>query len=71
MDDQTEMSEPVVERARTDSVTSRGSIFGAPGSSVSDTSKNVLNRAVNHQRKWEKQVREQRKNIYDDHTMLN
>lgn len=71
MDDQTEMNEPVVERERMESVSSRGSIFAPPGGSVGDTSTNVLNRAVNHQRKWEKQVREQRKNIYDDHTMLN
>lgn len=71
VDDQTEMSEPVVERERTESVSSLGSIFATPGGSMQDTSKNVLNRAVNHQRKWEKQVREQRKNIYDDHTMLN
>ena len=31
----------------------------------------VLNRAVQQQNKWKKQVQEQRKNIYDKHTMLN
>jgi len=32
---------------------------------------NVLNRVGNQQEKWKRQVREQRKNIYDKHTMLN
>lgn len=32
---------------------------------------NVLNRVGHQQDKWKKQVREQRKNIYDKHTMLN
>uniref|UniRef100_A0A1B6ERE5 TMEM9 family protein n=1 Tax=Cuerna arida TaxID=1464854 RepID=A0A1B6ERE5_9HEMI len=32
---------------------------------------NVLNRVGHQQDKWKKQVREQRKNIYDRHTMLN
>jgi hypothetical protein len=40
-----------------------------PSSVVS--SGNVLNRAVQHTNKWKKQVQEQRKNIYDDHSMLN
>jgi len=34
-------------------------------------SKNVLDRVGQKQEKWKKQVIEQRKNIYDDHTMLN
>lgn len=32
---------------------------------------NVLNRVTNQQDKWKRQVREQRRNIYDRHTMLN
>uniref|UniRef100_A0A1B6BY24 Uncharacterized protein n=1 Tax=Clastoptera arizonana TaxID=38151 RepID=A0A1B6BY24_9HEMI len=32
---------------------------------------NVLNRVGHQQDKWKKQVKEQRKNIYDKHTMLN
>lgn len=32
---------------------------------------NVLNRVGHQQDKWQRQVREQRKNIYDFHTMLN
>ncbi|XP_050308281.1 uncharacterized protein CG1161 isoform X1 [Anthonomus grandis grandis] len=32
---------------------------------------NVLNRVSNQQDKWKRQVKEQRKNIYDRHTMLN
>ncbi|RZF48048.1 hypothetical protein LSTR_LSTR002114 [Laodelphax striatellus] len=32
---------------------------------------NVLNRMGHQQDKWKRQVREQRKNIYDRHTMLN
>jgi len=32
---------------------------------------NVLNRVGHHQSKWKRQVQEQRKNIYDRHTMLN
>lgn len=32
---------------------------------------NIVNRAEQHHTKWKKQVEEQRKNIYDDHTMLN
>lgn len=31
----------------------------------------VLNRVGHQQDKWKKQVKEQRKNIYDRHTMLN
>lgn len=32
---------------------------------------NVLNRVGHQQDKWKQQVREQRRNIYDRHTMLN
>ncbi|XP_063545909.1 uncharacterized protein CG1161-like isoform X1 [Cydia strobilella] len=32
---------------------------------------NVLNRVTHQQDKWKRQVREQRRNIYDNHTMLN
>ncbi|ENN79825.1 uncharacterized protein CG1161 [Dendroctonus ponderosae] len=32
---------------------------------------NVLNRVSNQQDKWKRQVKEQRRNIYDRHTMLN
>lgn len=33
--------------------------------------KNVINRVNQQQSKWKKQIIEQRKNIYDKHTMLN
>ena len=39
--------------------------------SASAAAGSVLNRAVQHQNKWKKQVQEQRKAIYDQHTMLN
>lgn len=32
---------------------------------------NVMNRVTHQQDKWKRQVREQRRNIYDRHTMLN
>ncbi|KAJ8951351.1 hypothetical protein NQ318_009287 [Aromia moschata] len=32
---------------------------------------NVLNRVGHQQDKWKRQVKEQRRNIYDRHTMLN
>lgn len=32
---------------------------------------NVLNRVGHQQDKWKRQVREQRRNIYDRHAMLN
>lgn len=32
---------------------------------------NVFNRVGHEQDKWKKQVKEQRRNIYDRHTMLN
>lgn len=35
------------------------------------SSKNVINRVNQQQSKWKKQIIEQRKNIYDKHTMLN
>lgn len=49
-------------------------IIGPTSSSASGLSrlnKDVLNRAVQHQTKWKKKVKEQRENIYDKHTMLN
>jgi len=49
---------------------STSAITPASGS-VSLRPKNVLNRVENQQEKWKKQVQEQRKNIYDNHTMLN
>lgn len=39
--------------------------------SPEDTPKGVLNRVGHSQTKWQRQVKEQRKNIYDNHTMLN
>lgn len=48
------------------------SASGAGTSSHSMTVRgNVLNRVGHQQDKWKKQVKEQRKNIYDRHTMLN
>ncbi|KAF7381202.1 hypothetical protein HZH68_016077 [Vespula germanica] len=44
----------------------------APGSSHPMGERgNVLNRVGHQQDKWKRQVREQRRNIYDRHTMLN
>lgn len=40
-------------------------------SGVSAGANNMLNRVGHQQDKWKRQVREQRKNIYDRHTMLN
>lgn len=37
----------------------------------SSRGQNVLNRVGERQNKWKKQVLEQRKNIFDKHTMLN
>lgn len=33
--------------------------------------KGVLNRVGHSQSKWKRQVKEQRRNIFDNHTMLN
>lgn len=48
-------------------------LSGVPGPSVHPMGvrSNVLNRVGHQQDKWKRQVREQRKNIYDRHTMLN
>lgn len=49
-------------------------VFGASTSRSeqgASGSNNVLNRVGAHQDKWKKQVKEQRKNIYDRHSMLN
>ncbi|XP_018902287.1 uncharacterized protein CG1161 isoform X2 [Bemisia tabaci] len=45
----------------------------APGTShpMGMRGSNVLNRVGHQQDKWKRQVQEQRKNIYDRHTMLN
>lgn len=43
----------------------------ASGSHPMGARGNVLNRVGHQQDKWKRQVREQRKNIYDRHTMLN
>lgn len=45
--------------------------MAGPVAGASATAGSVLNRAVQQQNKWKKQVQEQRKNIYDKHTMLN
>ncbi|XP_063702990.1 uncharacterized protein CG1161 [Culicoides brevitarsis] len=48
-------------------------VFGPSTSRANEAggSNNVLNRVGAHQDKWKKQVKEQRKNIYDRHSMLN
>uniref|UniRef100_A0A336ML15 CSON003293 protein n=1 Tax=Culicoides sonorensis TaxID=179676 RepID=A0A336ML15_CULSO len=46
-------------------------VFGASTARNEGGSNNVLNRVGAHQDKWKKQVKEQRKNIYDRHSMLN
>lgn len=57
-----------------------GQSLPGPGGSSSDSHQmsslrgsgtNMLNRVGHQQDKWKRQVREQRKNIYDRHTMLN
>jgi hypothetical protein len=45
--------------------------IAGPAAAVATGASGVLNRAVQHTNKWKKQVQEQRKNIYDNHTMLN
>lgn len=49
------------------------SASGAPGPAhpMGMRSGNVLNRVGHQQDKWKRQVLEQRRNIYDKHTMLN
>jgi len=42
-----------------------------PMVNVSAPRNNVLNRVTNQQDKWKRQVQEQRRNIYDRHSMLN
>lgn len=48
-------------------------VSAAPGTSSHQMGvrSNVLNRVGHQQDKWKRQVREQRRNIYDRHTMLN
>lgn len=46
-------------------------IAGPAAGGANGAAGSVLNRAVQQQNKWKKQVQEQRKNIYDKHTMLN
>lgn len=61
------------------SVVSQGSVEGATstttilasGSGGGGTPSGVLNRVGHQQSKWKRQVQEQRRNIYDRHTMLN
>ncbi|RWS04369.1 transmembrane protein 9-like protein [Dinothrombium tinctorium] len=50
---------------------SRKRILSAAEIIVATPQNNVLNRVNQQQNKWKKQVQEQRKNIYDRHTMLN
>jgi hypothetical protein len=45
--------------------------IGGGSSHVMGVRGNVLNRVGHQQDKWKRQVREQRRNIYDRHTMLN
>lgn len=59
--------------------TTTAGVGGVPGlgadvhqmSSLRSSGGNMLNRVGHQQDKWKRQVREQRKNIYDRHTMLN
>lgn len=44
---------------------------GGPMSHSMSVRGNVLNRVGHQQDKWKRQVKEQRRNIYDRHTMLN
>lgn len=44
---------------------------GSAGGSGGGAQGNVLGHLSQHQDKWKRQVKEQRKNIYDRHTMLN
>lgn len=47
------------------------SLGGPPQQMRSTATGNVMNRVTHQQDKWKRQVREQRRNIYDRHTMLN
>lgn len=62
------------------SVVSQGSVEGATSTTTilasgsgggGGTASGVLNRVGHQQSKWKRQVQEQRRNIYDRHTMLN
>jgi len=46
-------------------------VTGASSTTAGPSSSGVLNRVGHQQNKWKKQVQEQRRNIYDRHTMLN
>lgn len=46
-------------------------VGGGPSSHPMIASTGVLNRVGHQQDKWKRQVQEQRRNIYDKHTMLN
>ncbi|XP_055373494.1 uncharacterized protein CG1161 [Condylostylus longicornis] len=58
-DDTASVSGPQLQQANAQEMNTRGN------------SSNVLNRVGHQQDKWKRQVREQRKNIYDRRTMLN
>ncbi|XP_024084078.1 uncharacterized protein CG1161 [Cimex lectularius] len=60
-----------VEHTNEEDDVSVGPSGGAVSSHQMGVRGNVLNRVGHQQDKWKKQVREQRKNIYDNHTMLN
>ncbi|CAG2105870.1 unnamed protein product [Medioppia subpectinata] len=71
VDEEVSMDEQVV--SDTDGITRRRATTPviSPTTSGGPPPKNMLNRVGQQQTKWKKQVIEQRKNIYDKHTMLN
>jgi len=71
VDEEVSMDEQVV--SDTDGITRRRATTPiiSPTTSGGPPPKNMLNRVGQQQTKWKKQVQEQRKNIYDKHTMLN
>ncbi|XP_054159454.1 proton-transporting V-type ATPase complex assembly regulator TMEM9-like [Oppia nitens] len=72
IDEEVSMDEQIV--SDSDGVTRRRAATTpviSPTSSGGPPPKNMLNRVGQQQTRWKKQVQEQRKNIYDKHTMLN
>lgn len=69
-----ETGEPTSSSVHSTSAVELGGVSAADShqmSSLRGSGTNMLNRVGHQQDKWKRQVREQRKNIYDRHTMLN
>ena len=65
-------SQPSYQEHTNEEEEAAGAIEGAPGMAQPlRVRPNVLGRVGHQQDKWKRQVQEQRRNIYDRHTMLN